>query len=195
MLVDCGLFQGAKAIEVLNRQPFSYNPADLDCVLLTHAHISHSGLLPKLVKEGFMGSIYATKATTELCSIMLPSSAHIQGFDAGITNRKSQRAGKLPVQPLYTVEDAQTCLKQFLPVQYNTQLELNEGVRVRFQDAGHILGSSILEIWVAEQGKTTKLVFTGDLGQAGQHIIKDPSYVTDADYLTIVFTATAAMRI
>jgi len=188
MLVDCGMFQGSKIIEAFNCRPFPYNPADIDCVLLTHSHIDHSGLLPKLVKEGFKGTIYATKATVELCSIMLPDSAHIQEFDAEIANQKSQRAGKLAAEPLYTVADAQDCLQHFAPVKYNTDLKLNDGVRIRFRDAGHILGSSILEIWATEQGETNKLVFIGDLGQPDQPIIKDPSYIEDVDYLIMKST-------
>lgn len=188
ILVDCGMFQGSKTIQALNRRPFAYNPADVDYVLLTHAHIDHSGLIPKLVKEGFKGIIHATKATAELCSIMLPDSGHIQEFDAEISSRKKKRAGKIPVPPLYTVEDAQASLRFFNPVKYNTDVRLSREVRFRFQDAGHILGSSILEIWVTEGDKTTKLVFSGDLGQPGQPIIKDPSYIEDADYLIMEST-------
>lgn len=187
-LIDCGMFQGSKTIVAFNRRSFAFNPSDIAGVLLTHAHIDHSGLIPKLVKEGYKGSIYATKATVELCSIMLPDSAHIQEFDAEIASRKGKRAGRPPVEPLYTVIDAQNSLPYFTPVEYNTELELSTSVRVRFQDAGHILGSSILEIWVTEQGKTTKLVFSGDLGQPGQPIIKDPTYIEEADYLVMEAT-------
>lgn len=194
ILVDCGLFQGKKTIEALNHRPFPYNPAELDSVLLTHAHIHHSGLLPKLVKEGFKKNIYATKATTELCSLLLPRSAHNGEFAAQTTNRRSQQAGKLTVQPLYTVDDAQACLQHFLPVEQNTDLKMQAGIRVRFQAVGRILSSSILEIWVAEQGRTTKLVFSGSYGQPGQPTINDPGDTDDADHITIVFTATAAMR-
>lgn len=187
-LIDCGMFQGSKTIVAFNRRSFAYKPSEIDGVLLTHAHIDHSGLLPKLVKEGFKGAVYATKATAELCSIMLPDSGHIQEFDAEIASRKSKRAGRQPVEPLYTVEDAQNCLKYFVPVRYDTDLDLPGGIRVRFQDAGHILGSSTLEIWVAEEDKTTKLVFSGDLGQPGQPIIKDPSYIEETDYLIMEAT-------
>lgn len=191
VLVDCGLFQGVKTIEALNHRPFPYNPAELDSVLLTHAHIHHSGLLPKLIKEGFKKNIYVTKATAELCYLLLPSYAHNREFATQTTNRRSRPAEIMPVQPLYTVDDAQACLKYFLPVEYNGDVELPTGIRVRFQAAGRILGASILEIWVAEQGRTTKLVFSGSYGQPGQPTINDPG---DADQLTIVFTATAAMR-
>jgi len=191
VLVDCGLFQGVKTIEALNHRPFPYNPAELDSVLLTHAHIYHSGLLPKLIKEGFKKNIYATKGTAELCSLLLPRCAHNREFAAQTTYRRSRWAGELPVQPLYTVDDAQACLQYFLPVEYNTDVELQAGIRVRFQAAGRILSSSVLEIWVAEQGRTTKLVFSGSYGQPGQPTINGSC---DADQLTIVFMATAAMR-
>ncbi|MCX7780223.1 MAG: MBL fold metallo-hydrolase [Negativicutes bacterium] len=188
ILVDCGMFQGSKTMEAFNRRPFPYNPADIDCVILTHSHIDHSGLLPKLVKEGFRGPVYATKATTELCGIMLPDSAHIQEFDAEIDNRKGLRAGRAPVEPLYTVEDAQNSLKYFKPTKYDTEVSIAEQVVIRFRDAGHILGSSILEIWVTEAGKTSKVVFSGDLGQPGQPIIKDPVFIGEADFVIMEST-------
>jgi metallo-beta-lactamase family protein len=183
ILIDCGMFQGSKRMEELNRRPFLYNPSDITCVILTHAHIDHSGLLPKLVREGFRGPIYATKATSELCMIMLPDSAHIQEFDAEIANRKGQRAGKRSVEPIYTVDDAQASLNHFVSSQYDADINLPGDVRIRFQDAGHILGSSIVELWVTEQGKTTKIVFSGDLGQPGQPIIKDPTPIHEADFV------------
>ncbi|BBB92691.1 MAG TPA: MBL fold metallo-hydrolase [Methylomusa anaerophila] len=187
-LVDCGMFQGSKAITALNSQPFFYDPASINGVLLTHAHIDHSGLLPRLCKSGFKGPIHATKVTVELCGIMLPDSGHIQEFEAEIANRKGQRAGKKPVEPLYTVDDAYSCLKQFSPVAYNTELKLSPEVTVKFQDAGHILGSSMLEIWVTENGKTVKLLFSGDLGQPDQPIIKDPTIIDHADYIIVEST-------
>lgn len=183
ILVDCGMFQGSKAISSLNRRPFLYDPTSVNCVLLTHAHIDHSGLLPKLCKSGFKGPIYATKVTAELCRIMLPDSAHIQEFDAEIANRKGQRAGRMPVEPLYSINDAYACLEQFKPVAYNTEFSLSSQITVRFQDAGHILGSSVLEVLVNENGKTTKLLFSGDLGQTDQPIIKDPVLIDEADFI------------
>ncbi len=187
-LVDCGMFQGSKAIVALNRRPFLYNPADLDGVFLTHAHIDHSGLLPRLCKSGFQGPIYATKVTAELCSIMLPDSGHIQEFDAEIANRKGQRAGHKAVEPLYTVDEAYACLKQFSPVAYDTALKLNDELTVQFREAGHILGSSMIEIWVTENGKTAKILFSGDLGQPEQPIIKDPAAIDQADYVIMEST-------
>lgn len=183
ILVDCGMFQGSKAISALNRRPFVYDPTSITAVLLSHAHIDHSGLLPKLCKSGFKGPIYSTKVTAELCRIMLPDSAHIQEFDAEIATRKGQRAGKNPVEPIYTIEDAYSCLEHFKPVAYNTEIEVSPNITVRFQDAGHILGSSVLEVWVRDEGKTSKFLFSGDLGQPNQPIIKDPTFVDEADYI------------
>lgn len=188
LLIDCGMFQGSKAISALNRRPFAYNPESITAVLLSHAHIDHSGLLPKLCKEGFKGPIYATKVTAELCRIMLPDSAHIQEYDAEISNRKGLRAGKQPLEPIYTINDAYACLTQFKPVAYRTELVLSPNITVRFQDAGHILGSSVLEVWVTEDGKTTKILFSGDIGQPEQPIIKDPTPVEEADYIVIEST-------
>lgn len=187
-LVDCGMFQGSKATEALNRRPFLYDPTAIDFVLLTHAHIDHSGLLPRLVKSGFKGNIYATEATSDLCRIMLADSAHIQEFEAEIGNRKGRRAGKSPVVPLYTVSDAADCLTHFSPQPYGGQIALTPEITVRFDDAGHILGSSIIEIWISENGKTTKLVFSGDLGRPDQPLIKDPTFIDEADYIVMEST-------
>ncbi|WP_371381566.1 MBL fold metallo-hydrolase RNA specificity domain-containing protein [Sporomusa aerivorans] len=187
-LVDCGMFQGSKAIVALNRRPFLYNPAEIDGVFLTHAHIDHSGLIPRLCKSGFQGPVYATKVTAELCSIMLPDSGHIQEFDAEIANRKGQRAGRNPIEPLYTVDEAYACLKQFSPVAYDTELKLDDQMTVQFREAGHILGSSMIEIWVTENGQTAKILFSGDLGQPEQPIIKDPAVIDYADYVIMEST-------
>jgi metallo-beta-lactamase family protein len=188
VLIDCGMFQGGRVISELNRRPFAYQPAELDCVLLTHAHIDHSGLLPRLCKEGFHGPIYTSKVTTELSKIMLPDSAHIQEFDSEIMNRKGKRAGRDAVKPLYTVDDAYSCLKQFSPVKFDSELEVVPGITARFRNAGHILGSAVIEVWVEENGKTTKLVFSGDLGQPNQPIIKDPDIIEAADYIIVEST-------
>ncbi len=188
LLVDCGMFQGSKATEALNRRAFRFEPGGLDAVLLTHAHIDHSGLLPKLCKEGYKGKIYATKATTALCRIMLPDSAHIQEFEAEIAARKGKRAGKPPLAPLYTVNDAFDCLKYFSPVSYGEKLEICPGVEARFNDAGHILGSSIIELSLTEDGKTVRMAFSGDLGQPDQPLIKDPTAIDAADYIVMEST-------
>jgi metallo-beta-lactamase family protein len=182
------MYQGSKATEALNRRPFLFEPASIDCVLLTHAHIDHSGLLPRLCQAGFGGKIYATKATTDLCKIMLADSAHIQEFEAEIANRKGRRAGVTPLEPLYTVDDAFRCLQHFQPVHYNEPQELFPEISVKFDDAGHILGSSIIEVSVTEAGTTVKLVFSGDLGQPDQPLIKDPTYIDSADYIIMEST-------
>lgn len=187
-LVDCGMFQGSKATEALNRRPLPYSPAEIDFVLLTHAHIDHSGLLPRLCKMGFKGNIYATKATTDLCRIMLQDSGHIQEFEAEISNRKGKRSGNNPVEPLYTVEDAFSCLTQFAPVPYNQKLAIRPNIFVKFNDAGHILGSSIIELWENDNGKETKIVFSGDLGRHDQPIIKDPTDIEEADFVLVEST-------
>ena len=152
-------------------------------MLVTHAHIDHTGLLPLLVRNGFRGRIYATKPTTELCSIMLRDSAHIQEFEAEWKNRKGKRSGAEPVEPMYTVQDAEATMELFRGVDYNTRVELAPGLVIRFVDVGHLLGSSSIEIWVTENGTTTKLVFSGDIGNQHQPIIKDPTYIQDADYV------------
>lgn len=186
--VDCGMFQGNKEIRTLNERNFLFDPASLDFGLLTHAHIDHSGLIPKLVKNGFSEKIYATKATVELCRIMLPDSGHIQEMESEWRNRKRTRKGQPPIEPLYTLIDAVNCLAYFQAVDYLEEFNPVPGVRVRFLDAGHILGSALIEVYVTEDGLTTKIVFSGDLGQKNQPIIEDPSYVTEADYVLIEST-------
>lgn len=188
LLVDCGMFQGSRRIRELNYEDFHFNPADIDCVLLTHAHVDHCGLVPKLCNQGFKGPVYATKVTCELANIMLPDSAHIQESDAEIMTRKGQRSGDEPVRPLYTVDDAMDALKHFSVVPYEERMQVFDNLEVVYHDAGHIMGSAIIEMYVTEGGKTTKLVFSGDLGQPDQPIIKDPTVVKGADYLIIEST-------
>lgn len=188
ILIDCGMFQGGQTVSALNRRPFPYHPADIDCVILTHAHIDHCGLLPRLTNEGFRGPIYTSKVTTALANIMLPDSAHIQEFDSELQNRKGRRAGREQQPPLYTVDDAYRCLKQFTPVRFNQTQAAVPGVEFRFCHAGHILGSAVIEIWVTEADKTTKLVFSGDLGQPDQPIIKDADIIEEADFVVIEST-------
>ena len=160
-LIDCGMEQGK---DIYENQPIPVAPGEIDGVLATHAHIDHTGLLPLLVRNGFRGKIYATKPTTELCDIMLRDSAHIQEFEAEWKNRKAKRAGDAPVEPMYTVQDAEAAMKLFIGVDYETKVELAPGLEIRFVDVGHLLGSSSIEIWVTENGSTTKLVFSGDIG-------------------------------
>ena len=181
-LIDCGMEQGK---DIYENQPIPVAPGEIDGVLATHAHIDHTGLLPLLVRNGFRGKIYATKPTTELCDIMLRDSAHIQEFEAEWKNRKAKRAGDAPVEPMYTVQDAEAAMKLFIGVDYETKVELAPGLEIRFVDVGHLLGSSSIEIWVTENGSTTKLVFSGDIGNTNQPLIKDPAYITDADYVVM----------
>ena len=187
-LVDCGMFQGNRELRQLNRGEFRFNPTQIDFVLLTHAHVDHAGLLPKLWKSGYQGPIYATKATTELSNIILLDSAHIQEMETEWRQRKNQRSGAPVETTLYTIEDAAGCLSHFQPYSYNTQFEPQPGIVVNFRDAGHILGSAIIEVNINEQRKTSKLVFSGDLGQKDQPIIQDPSFIESADYVIIEST-------
>ncbi len=163
-LVDCGMVQGGREAPTRNRKPFEFDPASIDFVLLTHAHIDHSGLLPKLTRLGFNGPIYATAATIDLLGVMLPDSAHIQESDAKRDVKRLR--GKNPMPPLYTLRDARECLNQAKSVVYDQEFAPNATVRCRFRDAGHILGSAIVEVWVAEHGGATKLVFQWRPGPA-----------------------------
>jgi metallo-beta-lactamase family protein len=187
-LVDCGMFQGGKEIEERNRNTQLYHPKELSFILLTHAHIDHSGLIPRLVKEGFRGKVICTKSTVDLCEVMLPDSGHIQVMEAEWQNRKHQRSGKTAVTPLYTAEDAEESLRYFQTVNYDEKFSMADGVKVCFRDAGHILGSAMIEIWVEENGKEKKLVFSGDLGSLDSPIVKDPTKVEEGDVLWLEST-------
>ncbi|EOD00258.1 MBL fold metallo-hydrolase RNA specificity domain-containing protein [Caldisalinibacter kiritimatiensis] len=188
ILIDCGLFQGSKELERLNFEDFQFVPEEIDFLFLSHAHIDHSGRIPKLVKEGFNGKIVCTKATKDLCDIMLVDSGHIQETDAKWENNKRKRAGKPLIEPLYTAEDAVKSLNYFTTALYGQKIDINEDITVRFRDAGHILGSSIIELWITEKGKEIKIVFSGDLGMKDRPIIRDPEIIEDADYLIIEST-------
>ncbi len=187
-LIDCGMFQGSKPINRMNYEPFSFNPKEIDFMVLSHAHIDHSGRIPKLIKEGFKGDIYSTKATADLCSIMLPDSGHIQEMENEWDNRKRRRSGEKLREPLYTVKEAEESLRYFKSVLYDQKIELNEEVTLRFRDGGHILGSSIIELWIKEDNRETKLVFSGDLGRKDRPILKDPYLIDEADYLIMEST-------
>ena len=188
VMVDCGMFQGKRELRNRNYLNLIYAPQKIDALVLTHAHIDHSGLIPKLVKDGFFANIYATDATTDLCSVMLPDSAHIQEMDIEWINRRNKRLGREKVDPLYTVNDAEECMKNFVPLSYGSVFAIHTRIQVRFRDAGHILGSSIIEMWVDEGEKKTKLLFSGDLGQKDQAIIRDPEIIDEADVLFIEST-------
>jgi len=187
-LVDCGMFQGGKKLEERNRNVQPYHAKGLSFILLTHAHIDHSGLIPKLVKEGFQGKVVCTKATLDLCEVMLRDSGHIQEMEAEWQNRKNKRSGRKEATPLYSVEDAERSLEYFQTVAYDEIFSLVDGLKVRFQDAGHILGSAVIEVWVEEGGREKKLVFSGDLGSSGQPIVRDPSWVEGGDVLWLEST-------
>lgn len=187
-LIDCGMFQGNKSINRMNYYPFSFNPEEIDFIVLSHAHIDHSGRIPKLIKEGFKGDIYCTKATADLCSVMLPDSGHIQEMENEWDNRKRRRSGEKLREPLYTVKEAEDSLRYFKPVLYDQKIELNKEVALRFKDAGHILGSSIIELWIKEENKEAKLVFSGDLGRRDRPILRDPFLIDETDYLIIEST-------
>lgn len=185
ILIDCGMEQGPDTYENCE---FPLAPGDIDCVLLTHAHIDHSGRLPYLTANGYKGPIYSTDSTARLCSIMLLDSAHIQEFEAEWRNRKAMRSGKPPFVPLYTILDAQSCTKQFSQCEYNTDYKIFDDISIRFVDAGHLLGSSSIIISVTENQKTERIVFSGDIGNTKQPIIRDPQYISDADYVIMEST-------
>mgnify|MGYP005761210955 FL=1 len=185
ILLDCGMEQGRDTYE---NQEIPVAASAIDYVFLSHAHIDHSGLLPLLYKNGFQGKIYAIDATCDLCRIMLLDSAHIQEFEAKWRNRKAKRAGTPPFEPLYTIEEATAVMEHFVPCDYMQMVEVDEGIRLRFTDVGHLLGSASLEIWLTENGVTKKLVFSGDIGNINQPIIHDPRYTAQADYVIMEST-------
>ena len=179
-LVDCGMEQGA---DVFVNQDIPVEANKIDFVLLTHAHIDHSGNLPLLYKRGYSGPIYATRATCHLCEIMLRDCAHIQESDAEWKSRKAKRSGGEPVEPVYTMDDAEAAIAHLRPCDYGEQIHIAENVIVRFTDAGHLMGSASIEIWLTENGVEKKLVFSGDIGNTNQPIINDPQYLKEADYV------------
>lgn len=185
ILVDYGMEQGPDLYENAGL-PISEN--EVDYVLLTHAHIDHSGMLPKLVKNGFTGGIFTTYATADLCNIMLRDSAHIQEFEAEWRNRKGRRAGNPEYEPIYTMQDALDAIELLVPCEYGQRVKLCDGVEVRFTDVGHLLGSASIEVWVTEGDTSRKIVFSGDVGNVDQPIIKDPAYTDSADYVVVEST-------
>ncbi len=187
-LVDCGLFQGNAQTELENEEDFMYDVHDIDFMLLTHAHIDHSGRIPKLYKEGYRNPIIATKATCDLCSIMLPDSGHIQEIEIEWKNRKRKREGRESLPPLYTAEEAIESLELFKPVMYDEIVDLDENIKARFNDAGHMLGSSMIEIWITENGETKKIVFSGDIGNNDIPLLSSPTMIESADYLIMEST-------
>lgn len=185
ILVDCGMEQGK---DVYRNQPIPVHPAEIDCVLLTHAHIDHSGMLPKLVADGFFGRIFATSATGQLCDIMLRDSAHIQETEAEWHNRKAKRSGGNKYLPPYTMEDVERTLPLFVACDYNKSYNLYDGIEVKFIDAGHLLGSASIFVTVTEKGVTKKILFSGDVGNVSRPLIRDPSFPSEGDIVIIEST-------
>jgi metallo-beta-lactamase family protein len=194
VLLDCGQFQGGKAQEEMNAEPFPFDPAEVEYLILSHAHIDHCGRIPLLVKRGFTGQIYCTDATADLLEIMLRDSGHIHEQEAEWQNRKNARAGRPPVEPLYTERDAEESLKYVKPVLYNQLIELNDEMRICFNDAGHILGSGEIELFVSEKTEdgsgvhASKIVFSGDLGVMDRPILRNPTIIKKADYVIMETT-------
>ncbi len=190
-LVDCGMFQGGRKADHKNHASFGFNPEKLDFVLLTHAHIDHSGLLPRLGALGFRGPVYTTSATADLLQVMLKDSAHIQEKEAEWQNKMDYRDQRKPhheIAPLYTVIQAEAFLRQIKGVDYDVEITPHPSVRCIFRDAGHILGSAIIEVWVRTNEGHKKLVFSGDLGQPGHPIVHDPTPIQQADVLLVEST-------
>jgi len=186
ILVDCGMEQGINTFE---NASLPVEEAMIDYVLLTHAHVDHSGMLPLLYAKGFRGKIYTTEASADLCSIMLRDCAHIQMMEAEQKNRKlRRRAGVELVEPLFTMEDAEGCIKSIVPCDYNIEIDICEGVKIRFTDIGHLLGSASIEVWLTEENVTRKLVFSGDIGNINQPLLRDPRPTALADYVIMEST-------
>lgn len=188
ILLDCGQFQGGKAQEAMNYEPFPFDASEIECVVLSHAHIDHCGRLPLLMKRGFRGKIYCTDATADLLDVMLKDSGYIHEKDAEWQNRKAERSGRKKVEPLYTYEDSVKTLELVQPVLYDQLINLNDDMRIVFNDAGHILGSAIIELWVKEGDGESKIVFSGDLGMTDRPILRDPTYIKKADYVIMETT-------
>ena len=188
VLLDCGQFQGGKSMEAMNSEAFPFAAEEVEAVILSHAHIDHCGRLPLLVKRGFKGAIYCTDATADLLQVMLKDSAFIHEKDAEMQSKKNLRAGKPLVEPLYTMADAEATLKLVKPVLYDKLVEINPEMEICFNDAGHILGSAVIELWATEGENTSKIVFSGDLGVTDRPILRDPTKIKKADYVIMETT-------
>jgi metallo-beta-lactamase family protein len=188
ILLDCGLFQGSRKKAMEQNAQFGFDPQQIDAVILSHAHIDHSGNIPTLVKKGFKGIIYCTEATQSLCEVMLMDSAHIQEMDAEYFARKHAETAITPIEPLYSKENVEAALEQFKGIAYDQEIEVFEGFKLTFREAGHVLGSAVMEIQVNDEGTQKKLVYTGDLGRNRLPILKDPYAVKEADYLIMEST-------
>ena len=183
VLLDCGLYQGRRDESEKRNRTLKVDPTSVDAVVLSHAHVDHSGSLPTLVKRGFRGRIFATHATADLAEILLRDTAYIQAHDLEYLNKRRRKKRLTPLEPIYGDRDVDETLERFVGVDYDTPIAVAPNVAVTFRDAGHILGSSILEIDGRERGRTTRVVFTGDLGRPGMPILRDPYQPTSADVL------------
>ncbi|BCG73222.1 MBL fold metallo-hydrolase [Mesorhizobium sp. 113-1-2] len=183
ILIDCGLFQGSKSERELNYGAFPFPPEAIDAVILTHAHIDHSGLLPKLVKQGFSGPIHTTRATIDLCSVMLPDAAHIQEMEVEQLNRRNARRGRPPVEPIYIQKDAAACMALFRALEYGEWTEVAQGLRARFWNAGHLLGSASVELEIDRHDAPLRIMFSGDVGPGHKLLQTDPEGPAGVDYL------------
>ncbi len=188
LLVECGLIQGSYEDEARNRVPFPFDASDIDAVVLTHSHLDHSGRLPLLAKAGYSGPIYTQNASADLCQILLKDSGYLNEREVEWENRKRQRKRLPLLEPLYTLEEAKAVMDQFVPLDYGVETEILPGVQIRLNDAGHILGSSIVEMWLSDNGVTRKLVFSGDLGHHGAPILNDPAIIEEADLVLMEST-------
>ena len=188
ILLDCGMIQGRREEMERNRRPFPFPVEEISAVVLSHGHIDHSGRIPLLVKQGYQGPVYAQNATVDLCEILLQDSAFLQEKDAQYENKWRQRKNKPLIEPLYTVADARDALQNLVGLRYREKREILPGIQIRYQDAGHILGSCCVEVWLSEQGKTRKVVFSGDLGQYDTPILNDPTTISEADHVIVEST-------
>ena len=188
LLVECGLVQGSRQHEDYNREPFPFAAADIDAMVLTHAHLDHSGRLPLLIKRGYTGPVYTHKATAELCAIMLEDAGYLNEKDVQWANQKRQRQGLKLIEPLYTRDEARAAQRHFQPLDYGQPREILPGVTLTLRDAGHILGSAIVELELNEAGRTRKVVFSGDLGHRGAPILRDPEPIAQADLVVMEST-------
>ena len=188
VLLECGLVQGSRKSEARNAEPFPFDPCAIDAVILSHSHIDHSGRIPFLVKSGFKGPVYTQKASRDLCRIMLKDAAYLNEKECEWENRKRERKGLELIEPLYTMQDAQAAMRQFKGIDYGVKKKIAPGVTLRLSDAGHILGSAIVELWLEEKGVRRKLAFSGDLGTPGKPILRDPAVIESADLVVMEST-------